>query len=143
MLNYLKLLKAGISYLIFLNFLTTYKFKSIIDKELIKKWKFIYYLSQNYKLLVLALTIKTKEKKFTPKPITLTPLLLPFKKIKDLNAKILYSLFLFKNKILKTKREDLKFNRSIFSKKLSLLLTPYKNIKLKFFFLNFLKRNKR
>ena len=65
---------------------------------------------------MLALTIKTRKKEFAPKPVTLKSFLLPFKKIKNSNAKVLYSLFLFKNKVLKAKREDFKFNRSTFLK---------------------------
>jgi len=61
---------------------------------------------------VLALTIKTKEEGFIPDSVTLVPLLLPFKKIKSLNAKMLYSSFLFRGKVLKTKKEDLEFNKS-------------------------------
>jgi len=49
---------------------------------------------------VLALTIKTKEET-APKPVTLVPLLLPFKEVKGLNARILYSLFLFGGKVPK------------------------------------------
>ena len=63
-LSRLELLKAGILrtlYLIPLDFLTAYKFGLVVNKELIKKQKLVYYLSQGYKLLVLALTIKTKE----------------------------------------------------------------------------------
>jgi len=65
---------------------------------------------------VLALIIKTKEKGFTPNLVTLVPLLLPFKEVKSLNVKMLCSLFLFKDKVLKAKREDLEFNKSIFLK---------------------------
>ena len=103
MLSYLKLLKARILktlYLIPSDFLTAYKFKLVVDKELIKKWKFIYYLSQGYELLVLASTIKIK-KESVLKPVTLAPLLLPFKEVKGSNIKILYNLFLFKGKIPK------------------------------------------
>ena len=60
---------------------------------------------------MLILTIKTKEKESALEPITLALLLLPFKKVKGLNAKMLYSLFLFKGKILKAKRENLEFNK--------------------------------
>jgi len=103
MLSRLKLLKAGILrtlYLIPLDFLTTYKFGLVVNKKLIKKYKLIYYLSQGHKLLVLALTIKTKEKS-TLEPVTPAPLLLPFKEVKDLNIRILYSLFLFGGKVPK------------------------------------------
>ena len=102
-LSRLKLLKAKILrtlYLIPLDFLTAYKFGLVVNKELIKKQKLIYYLSQGYKLLVLALTIKTKEKSI-PELVTPAPLLLPFKEVKALNAKILCSSFLFRGKIPK------------------------------------------
>ena len=61
---------------------------------------------------MLALTIKIEEEEFALKLVTLVPLLLPFKKVKGLNTKILYNLFLFKDKVPKTKGEDLKFNKS-------------------------------
>ena len=102
-LSRLKLLKARILktlYLIPLDFLTAYKFRLVVDKKLIKKWKLIYYSSQGYKLLVPALTIKI-EKEFIPEPVTPVPLLLPFEEVKGLNAKILYSSFLFKGKVPK------------------------------------------
>ena len=113
-INYLEISKAGILrtlYPIPLDFLTAYKLKLKVNKELVKKQKLVYYPSQGYKLLVLALTIKTKEKRFTPDLVTLVPLLLPFKEVKSSNAKILRSSFLFKNKIFKTKGEDLEFNK--------------------------------
>ena len=62
--------------------------------------------------MVLALTIKIKKKGFTPNSVTLAPLLLPFKEVKDLNAKMLYSLFLFRSKVPKTKGEDLESDKS-------------------------------
>jgi len=62
---------------------------------------------------MLALTIKIKEKGFAPDLVTLVPLLLPFKKVKGLNAKMLRSLFLFRGKVPKIKREDLEFNKSM------------------------------
>jgi len=114
-LNRLELLKAGILrtlYLIPLDFLIAYKFRSIINKEIIKKWKLTYYLSQSYRLLILVLTVKTKKEEFALELVTLALLLLSFKEVKDLNIKILYNLFLFKNKVLKTKKEDLEFNGS-------------------------------
>ena len=40
--------------------------------------------------------------------------MLLFKEIKGLNIKTLYSLFIFKDKVFKAKREDSKFNRFIF-----------------------------
>jgi len=49
---------------------------------------------------VLALTIKTKEESVL-EPVTLVPLLLPFKEVKALNVKMLYSLFLFGGKVPK------------------------------------------
>jgi len=119
----LKLLKARILkalYLTPLDFLNAYIFRLKVDKKLVKTWKFIYYLSQSHKLLILILIIKPK-KKSASKPITLTFLLLPFKEIKGLNIKVLCILFLFKNKIPKIKKEDLEFNNFIF-------LTLYKNI---------------
>ena len=61
---------------------------------------------------MLASTIKTKEEESVLKPVILTLLLLPFKKVKGLNIKILDSLYLFKGKVPKTKREDFKFNGS-------------------------------
>ena len=115
MLSRLKLLKARILntlYLTPLDFLIAYKFGLIVNKELIKKWKLIYYLSSGYKLLVLALTIKIKEESIL-KLVTLVPLLLPFKKVKGLNIRILCNLFLFKGKVPKVQGEDSKFNKSI------------------------------
>ena len=91
-MNRLELLKARILralYPTLLDFLTTHKFRLEVNKKLVEKWKLAYYPSQGHKLLVLALTIKTKEEESTPKPVTPAPLLLPFKEIKDLNAKIL------------------------------------------------------
>ena len=117
MLNHLKLLKAKILktlYLIPLNFLNAYKFKLKVNKELIKKQRLIYYLSQGYKLLILALTIKAKKKGFVLKLVTLKLLLVPFKEVKGLNIKILYSLFLFGGKVSKANKKDFKFNKSIF-----------------------------
>jgi len=61
---------------------------------------------------VLALTVKTKEKEFILELVTLAPLLLLFKKVKSLNIKILYSLFLFRGKVFKVKEEDLESDRS-------------------------------
>jgi len=62
---------------------------------------------------VLALTIKIKKEEFALELVTLAFLLLPFKKVKDLNIKMLYSSFLFKSKVPKAKGEDLEFNRSM------------------------------
>jgi len=108
MLNYLELLRARILralYLTSLDFLTTYKFGPKVNKKVVKKWKLAYYLSQGYKLLVLILTVKTKEKELALEPVTPAPLLLLFKKVKNLNAKMLCSLFLFKGKVLKIKEK--------------------------------------
>ena len=103
MLNRLELLKAKILrtlYLIPLDFLSAYKFGSVVNKKLIKKWKLLYYPSQGYKLLILASTVKIKEKSVL-ELVTLVPLLLPFKEVKGLNTKILHSLFLFRGKVPK------------------------------------------
>ena len=102
-LSRLELLKAGILrtlYLIPLDFLTAYKFGSVVDKELIKKWKLVCYPSQGYKLLVPALTVKI-EKEFILKLVTPVPLLLFFEEVKGLNIRILCSLFLFGGKVPK------------------------------------------
>ena len=114
-LNRLELLKAGILRALYLtpsDFLTTYKFGPKVNKELVKKWKLARYLSQGYKLLVLALTIKTNKEKDTLEPVTLAPQLLPFKEIKGLSAKMLRSSFLFRGKVPKAKGEDLESNKS-------------------------------
>ena len=50
--------------------------------------------------MVPASTVKIK-KEFMPKLVTLIPLLLPFKEVKGLNIKMLYSLFLFRGKVPK------------------------------------------
>ena len=115
MLNCLELLKAGILrtlYLIPLNFLNAYKFRLKVNKKLVKKWRLAYYLSQGYKLLVLALTVKAKGEGLILELVTLGPLLVPFKKVKGLNVKMLHSLFLFRGKIPKANREDFKSNKS-------------------------------
>ena len=116
MLNHLKFLKAGILktlYLTLLDFLNAYKFGLKVNKKLIKKQRFTHYLSQGYKLLVLALIIKAKEKGSVLKLVTLGLLLVPFKKVKGLNIKILYSLFLFKSKVPKANKKDFEFNKFI------------------------------
>ena len=103
MLSCLELLKTKILrtlYLMPLDFLTAYKFRLVVDKELIKKWKLIHYLSQGYKLLVLALTVKIEEESVL-KLVTLVPLLLLFEEVKGLNIKILHNLFLFGGKVPK------------------------------------------
>ena len=84
-------------------------FKPEVNKEQVKKQRLAYYLSQGYKLLVLALTIKNKEEESTPEPVTLAPLLLPFREAKGLNIKIS---FFFRGKMLKAKGKDFKTNRS-------------------------------
>ena len=115
-LNHLKISKAKILralYLIPLDFLIIYKFRLEVDKELVKKWKLAHYLSQGHRLLIPALTIKTKEKESTLKLVTLAPLLLPFKKVKGLNTKMLYSLFIFKSKVPEIKGENFEFNGSM------------------------------
>ena len=102
-LSHLELLKAKILKTLYptpLDFLTAYKFRSVVDKELIKKWKLICYLSQGHKLLVLALTVKIEEES-VPELVTLAPLLLSFKEVKGLNTRMLYNSFLFKDKIPK------------------------------------------
>ena len=104
MLSRLELLKAKILRTLYptpLDFLTTYKFRLVANKKLIKEWKLIYYPSQGYKLLVLALTIKAKEEESALELVTLVPLLLPFREVKGLNIKILYSSFLFRGKVPK------------------------------------------
>ena len=65
---------------------------------------------------MLALTIKAKGKGSVLKLIILGPLLVLFKKVKGLNIKILYSLFLFRGKVSKANKKDFKFNKSIFLK---------------------------
>jgi len=49
---------------------------------------------------VLALIIKTKEESI-PELVAPVPLLLPFKEVKGLNIRMLYSLFLFRGKVPK------------------------------------------
>ena len=113
MLNRLELLKAGILrtlYLTPLDFLNTYKFRLEVNKELVKKQRLAYYPSQGYKLLVLVLTVKAKGEGFALEPVTLGPLLVPFKEVKGLNVKILRSSFLFGGKVPKANREDSKSN---------------------------------
>jgi len=61
-LDCLKILKARILkalYPIPLDFFTVYKFGLEVNKELVKKWKLACYLSQGYRFLMPALTIKT------------------------------------------------------------------------------------
>ena len=115
MLNRLELLKARILRTLYLtpsDFLNAYKFGLEVDKKLIKKQRLACYLSQGYKLLVLALTIKAKEEGSILEPVTLGPLLVPFKEVKGLNAKILRSSFLFGGKVPKANREDSEPNKS-------------------------------
>jgi hypothetical protein len=66
------------------------------------------------------------EEEFILKLVTLAPLLLPFKKVKGLNIKILSSLYLFKNKVLKAKKEDFKFNKSISLINIFVISSPLK-----------------
>jgi len=61
---------------------------------------------------VLALTIKAKEEESILELVTPGPLLLPFKEVKGLNAKMLCNLFLFRGKVPKAKGEDSKSDRS-------------------------------
>ena len=115
MLNRLELLKAGILRTLYptpLDFLNAYKFGLEVNKELVKKQRLAYYLSQGYKLLVLALTIKAKGEGSILELVTLGPLLVPFKEVKGLNIKILRSSFLFRGKVPKANREDSKSNKS-------------------------------
>ena len=95
-----------------MDFLNAYKFGLEVNKELVKKWRLAYYLSQGYKLLVLALTVKAKGEGFILELVTLEPLLVLFKEVKGLNAKILRNLFLFRGKVFKANREDSKSNKS-------------------------------
>jgi len=60
---------------------------------------------------VLALTIKTKEES-APELVTPVLLLLPFKEVKGLNARMLRSLFLFGGKVPKAQGEDSKSDKS-------------------------------
>ena len=132
-LNCLKLLKAGILktlYLTPLDFLTAYKFRLVTNKKLIKKQKLVYYLSQGYKLLVLALTIKTKEEESALEPVTLAPLLLPFKEVKGLNTKILRSLFLLEARYLRRKEQTLNLI-NLRLQRITFLQAPCRNVRLK------------
>jgi len=61
---------------------------------------------------VLALTIKAKGEGSILEPVTPGPLLVPFKEVKGLNAKMLRNLFLFRGKVPKANREDSKSNKS-------------------------------
>jgi len=61
---------------------------------------------------VLALTIKARGEGSVLKPVTLGPLLVPFKEVKGLNIKILRSTFLFRGKVPKANREDSKSDKS-------------------------------
>ena len=129
MLNRLEILKARILrtlYLTPLDFLTTYKLELKVNKELVKKQKLARYLSQGYKLLVLALTIKAKEDKSILELVTPGPLLLPFKEVKGLNAKMLRNSFLFRGKVPKAKGEDSKSNRSTSLEDISITGSPQK-----------------
>ena len=57
---------------------------------------------------MLALIIKTEKEESVLRPVTSVFLLLPFKKVKGLNTKILHSLFLFKGNIPEAERKDFK-----------------------------------
>jgi hypothetical protein len=61
---------------------------------------------------VLALIIKAKEEESVLELVTLEPLLLPFKEIKGLNAKMLRNSFLFGGKVPKAKGKDSKSDGS-------------------------------
>jgi hypothetical protein len=78
--------------------------------------------------LVLALTIKAKEEEeeFILELVTLGPLLLPFKEVRGLNAKILRSMFLFGSKVPKAKGKDSKSNRSLEDTFITSFLQKYK-----------------
>jgi len=73
-----------------------------------------------------ALTVKTKEEESALEPVTPAPLLLPFKEVKGLNTKILYSLFLFKGKVPKAQGVDSKSNKSTSSKDDLIVGSPQK-----------------
>jgi hypothetical protein len=60
---------------------------------------------------VLALTIKAKGEGSILELVTPGPLLVPFKKVKGLNTKMLYNLFLFRGKVPKANK-DSKSNKS-------------------------------
>jgi len=61
---------------------------------------------------VLALTVKAKGEGSALELVTLGPLLVPFKEVKGLNIKMLYTLFLFRGKVPKANKEDSKSNKS-------------------------------
>ena len=63
-------------------------------------------------MLVLTIKAKEEEEESIPELVTPGPLLLPFKEVRGLNAKILRSIFLFRGKVPKAKGEDSKSNRS-------------------------------
>ena len=73
---------------------------------------------------MLALTIKAKEDKFILELVTSRPLLLPFKEVKGLNAKMLCNSFLFRGKVSKAKGEDSKSNRSTSLEDISITGSP-------------------
>jgi 3-polyprenyl-4-hydroxybenzoate decarboxylase len=60
-----------------------------------------------------ALTIKAKGEGSILEPVTLGPLLVPFKEVKGLNIKILCNLFLFRGKVPKANKEDSKSDKSM------------------------------
>jgi hypothetical protein len=61
---------------------------------------------------VLALTVKAKGEGSILEPVTPGPLLVPFKKVKGLNVKMLRSSFLFRGKVPKANKDDSKYNKS-------------------------------
>jgi len=61
---------------------------------------------------VLASTVKAKGEGSVLEPVTLGPLLVPFKEVKGLNVKMLYSMFLFRGKVPKANKKDSKSNKS-------------------------------
>ena len=73
---------------------------------------------------MLALTIKAKEDKSILELVTPGPLLLPFKEVKGLNAKMLRNSFLFRGKVPKAKGEDSKSNRSTSLEDISIASSP-------------------
>ena len=61
---------------------------------------------------MLALTVKAKGEGSVLELVTPGPLLVPFKEVKGLNAKMLRSAFLFRGKVPKANREDSKSDKS-------------------------------
>ena len=73
-----------------------------------------------------ASTVETEEEESAPEPVTPAPLLLPFKKVKGSNAKMLGSLCLFGGKVPKAKREDFKSDGSTPSADIFAISSPLK-----------------